>query len=351
MKSGAASGAAPPLEAGSRRNEMNNMTCEGAIVMEYEILEKAASGADLSRADALALLEIETGSAAYYTLLGIANREARARFHGRGTIFAQIGIEASPCPVNCAFCSLAKDVFSEENRFLLPVGTAEGMTCALVEQRVDELFLMTTANYDQQAFLDYAARMHAHLPKGMRFVANVGDFDRPYAEKLREAGFTGVYHIRRLGEGRDTKIEPTRRIRTMDAVRDAGLELYYCVEPIGPEHTHEEIADEIFRAKEYPVSVMAVMKRVCVPGTRLYERGEIPAAELAKICAVTELCVKPSRAMGVHEPDELCLMAGADQIYAEVSVNPRDLSLSTENSRGASIEKGRHMLVNAGWQW
>ena len=43
-----------------------------------QILEKARTGAGLTRADALALLAIKTGSADYYTLLGIANAEARA---------------------------------------------------------------------------------------------------------------------------------------------------------------------------------------------------------------------------------------------------------------------------------
>lgn len=314
-------------------------------------LEKAKSGAELSREDALELLSIQVGSEDYYALLCAANAESRARFGGRGVIFAQIGIEASPCPANCGFCSLAEDVFKKENSFALPVEAACAAAETLAAQKVDELFLMTTANYPQSDFIEYARRVREHIPDGMRFVANVGDFDLDYARELRAAGFTGVYHIRRLGEGRDTKLPPERRIRTLDAVRDAGLELYYCVEPIGPEHTYEEIADEIFRAKEYPVQVMAVMKRVCVPGTRLFGRGEISAAELAKICAVTELCVKPARAMGVHEPDELCLMAGANQIYAEVSVNPRDTSLTTETGRGASTAKTKALLAAADWKW
>ena len=101
----------------------------------------------------------------------------------------------------------------------------------------------------------------------------------------------------------------------MDVVRGAGLELYYCVEPIGPEHTHQELVDEMLRIRDYPVGVMAVMKRIAVPGTPLGSQGEISAAQLAKICAVTTLTARPPRAMCVHEPDELCLMAGANQIY------------------------------------
>lgn len=143
---------------------------------------------------------------------------------------------------------------------------------------------------------------------------------------------------------------PQARIRTMDAVRGAGLELYYCVEPIGPEHTHQELVDEMLRIRDYPVGVMAVMKRIAVPGTPLGSQGEISAAQLAKICAVTTLTARPPRAMCVHEPDELCLMAGANQIYAECGVNPRDNSLETRLNRGFSTEQARALLQKTEWE-
>ena len=164
-------------------------------------LEKAKNGAELSRADALELLAIPVGSEDYYALLYAANAESRARFGGRGVIFAQIGIEASPCPANCGFCSLAADVFPKENSFALPVEAACATAERLAAQKVDEHFLMTTANYPQSNFLAYAKQVRAHIPDDMRFVANVGDFNLDYARELRAAGFTGVYHIRRLGAG------------------------------------------------------------------------------------------------------------------------------------------------------
>mgnify|MGYP002546252588 CR=1 FL=1 len=167
------------------------------------IFSRAQAGETLGREDALKLLAIPNGSREYYELLGIANRDARRPFANRGQIFAQIGIEASPCAANCAFCSLAEDVFDGKDSFVLPVSEAETITEQLVKAGVDELFLMTTANYGKEAFLSYAAAVKKHLPKAMRFVANVGDFDEAYAQKLKEAGFTGVYHIRRLGEGVD----------------------------------------------------------------------------------------------------------------------------------------------------
>lgn len=107
----------------------------------------------------------------------------------------------------------------------------------------------------------------------MRLVANVGDFGPAYAAALKEAGFTGVYHIHRLREGTDTNARPQARIRTMDAVRGAGLELYYCVEPIGPEHTHQELVDEMLRIRDYPVGVMAVMSALPCPVRRWARRA------------------------------------------------------------------------------
>ena len=56
----------------------------------------------------------------------------------------------------------------------------------------------------------------------MRLVANVGDFGPAYAAALKEAGFTGVYHIHRLREGTDTNARPQARIRTMDACAGQG---------------------------------------------------------------------------------------------------------------------------------
>ena len=43
-------------------------------------------------------------------------------------------------------------------------------------------------------------------------------------------------------------------------------------------------------------------------------------------------------------------MAGANQIYAEVSVNPRDVSLHTEEGRGASMARAELLLAAAEWK-
>jgi len=264
----------------------------------------------------------------------------------KAKVFAQIGFDAQKCDINCGFCSFAKDSFYGASQIKSLDDTLTEVK-NVIESGIEELFLMTTANYSQEQFLEYGATVRVIMPKDMPFVANVGDFDLAYAKRLKKIGFTGVYHICRLGEGTNTASTEAARIRTLDAVKDEGLALYYRVEPIGPEHTAQQLVTEMLRAREYPVGVMAVMKRIAVPGTPLAEKGEISCTMLAKICAVATLTVRPQKAIGVHEPDELCLMAGANQIYAECGSNPRDLAFETKNGRGFSVADAIAILRKA----
>ncbi len=318
--------------------------------MISDILHKFTAGETLAREDLLSLLGIHVGSEAYYRLLAAANAYSRQTFLGKGIVFGQIGLDNQPCRVNCKFCSLAAAVRGSEPCMIRSLEETRERAQALIDAGIQDLFLMTTAEFDPEMFLDYCGAVRRQMPQGMRLVANVGDFDLEYAKKLKAAGVTGAYHICRLGEGEDTRATPEQRTKTLDAIRDGGLELYYCVEPIGPEHTDEQLVTEMLRTREYPVGVMAVMKRTAVPGTPLADRGEISAARLAQICAVATLAMRPKRAMGVHEPDELCLMAGANQIYAESGTNPRDTAEDTSKSRGYSVEEALSLLRKAEWK-
>jgi len=127
--------------------------------------------------------------------------------------------------------------------------------------------------------------------------------------------------------------------------------LSYCVEPIGPEHTNEEIVDAIMLGRELQPTVMATMRRIDVPNTPLSSYGQISELELAKIEAVTRLSVGEAiLAMGVHEPNNPSLLAGANQVYAETGPNPRDTLVDTSQGRGFSVERCRQMLREIGYQ-
>lgn len=68
------------------------------------------------------------------------------------------------------------------------------------------------------------------IPAQTQIVANVGDFDLAQARQLRAAGVDGAYHVCRLNEGQDTKLDPKARRATVEAIKEAGMDWYYCCE-------------------------------------------------------------------------------------------------------------------------
>jgi len=271
----------------------------------------------------------------------------RNDYKNKGYVFVQIGINADSCSGNCKFCSLAKDTFSIDTYFEKSLKDIIEQVKLIDFNIVSALFLMTTADYDVNVFLNIGAEVRKYLPENVNLVANTGDFDIEYANKLKSVGFNAAYHIVRLREGIDTDIPKENRIRTLDAIRDAGLDLFYCVEPIGAEHSYEEIADEMIRARDYHVDVMAVMGRVGVVGTPFEFSSELSQLELIKIAAVARLVTNPGKSMNLHETKEMSLLAGINQLYAEIGVNPRDTNVNTEYNRGKSIDAVAKMLKSA----
>ncbi len=313
------------------------------------IFSKLEEKTGLSREEVIKLLLVSTTSPEYYRLLYLARKYSEETFEKKGYIFAQIGINAEPCSVNCKFCSMGAGHYVLPDRWQKSVDEVVEGVKQLVADRANDIFLMTTADYPVEKFIEIGKAVRPYIPSGIRLVSNIGDIDLPTACKLKEAGFTGAYHIVRMREGTDTQAPAEQRVQTLDAIRGAGLELYYCVEPIGPEHSYEEIAAEIFRAKDYHVEAMAAMRRTPVDGTPLCNYGAISTPELCKIAAVTLLVVRPSRSMNVHEVTEMSLLAGVNQLYAEAGANPRDTDDNTENNRGFNTDALRKMLENSGY--
>lgn len=315
-----------------------------------KIFEKIERNEVLTKADAVDLLNIDNYSEEFYKLISEANKLSRKEYGNKGYVFVQIGLNSAPCSGNCKFCSLSSDNFMVEQECEKAEEEVLQEVKQAVEKKVDAVFLMTTADYNLEKFYAISQKVKSLLSEGMMLIANIGDFDLETGKKLKEIGFTGVYHIVRLNEGIDTDLKPEERIRTLDAIRDAGLDLIYCVEPIGPEHSYEQIAEEMLRAREYHVDIMACMKRVAVYGTPMFERGEITDLELTKIVAVTRLVTRPRISMNVHEPKPMTLLAGVNQLYAEMGSNPRDTALDTKLHRGYSIDTVKEMLNQVGYQ-
>jgi biotin synthase len=123
-----------------------------------------------------------------------------------------------------------------------------------------------------------------------------------------------------------------------------------CVEPIGPEHTDEELSDMILFTASFNPSYSGAARRIPIPGTEMAKRGSISELRMAQVVAITRLAM-PRMVFGncTHEPCTLGGIAGANLFWAEAGANPRDTKERTEEGRGETVETCRKIFHECGW--
>lgn len=316
------------------------------------VLASAAEGQGPSQEECAYLLGLPTDSQEAAVMVAVADALSRSRFDRSAILLAQIGIETAPCPGNCKFCAFGEE-HTEFKESRLPLEEILRRTRSLSERGdLYALFLMTMHKTDMDFLLKTVGSVRKELPAQTQIVVNIGDFDLHQAEELKSSGVSGAYHVCRLREGVDTSLDPARRRQTMSVIRDAGLDLYYCCEPVGPEHTPDELAAQLFLGIEYGCFQHAAMRRVFVPGAPLAVHGQITEHRLAQVVAVVAMATlscRETRSIAVHEPNLLGLAAGANTVYAESGANPRDTKTETSGHRGLDMATCRRMLYEAGF--
>ena len=313
-----------------------------------EILSQGRDGVPLGRDQALRLMHLALESRETYALMETANHLSRSQFGTKGELHFHIGLNVEPCPMDCAFCSLTKQagVFTEKIEFPLEdvlawarQGAAEG---------ADALNLMTTGTYPFARLLEVGRLLKNTVQ--VPLVANARDINHAEGEQLLDAGFVGFYHSVRLGEGTDTPFKPERRIQTIRVLHDVGLQWMNCVEPVGPEHTFEEIVDLMLLARQEKATYSGIMRRINFPGSPKEPQGMISERRMAQMVAVSRLVMGDTvKAHCTHEPHSLSLVAGANLFFPEVGSSPRDGQADTGKGRGQSLNRCAAMLREMEW--
>ena len=313
-----------------------------------DILKKGAACEGIEPHEALSLMALPLHSRETYALMQTANQISRERFGNKGENHFHIGVNVAPCPLNCRFCSLTvkAGIFKESIEF------SEAQLIAWARQAeaggADALNLMTTGNYPFDRLLEIGRLLGAAVATPL--VANTRDINHKEGEALLAAGFVGAYHALRLGEGRDTPLKPEKRIASIRVFKDVGLKWMNCIEPVGPEHSHEEIVDLMFLARKYGATYSGIMRRINFPGSPMAVHGMISELEMAKMVAVSRLVLGDvPRAHCTHEPHSASLMAGANLFFPEVGASPRDGSADTGKGRGQDIVRCHSLQKEMGW--
>lgn len=316
----------------------------------HDLIRKSQAGEQLSRNALMHLLSMSPQSLESYLVMAEANRISRELTGNRAEVHAQLALNLAPCPGNCVFCAFAQKngIFFDETR----LSAEEAVAYALQFEKdgANAIFVMTTARYPFGLFLEISQEIRKNLEPKTLLVANVGDQSLASARRLKDAGYSGVYHALRLREGIDSSLSPEKRKASIHNFQQAGLKVGTCVEPVGPEHTNEELAEMILFTASFSPAYSGAARRIPIPGTEIARRGTISELRMAQVVAITRLGM-PRTVLGncTHEPCTLGGLAGANLFWAEVGANPRDTKEKTEEGRGETVESCRSIFRECGW--
>ena len=210
--------------------------------------------------------------------------------------------------------------------------------------------LMVTANYDFDKFCEMGAAVREVINPEMPLMANIDDFSYEQALKLKESGFDAVYHVIHMGEGVITNIKPETRVQTILNAKKAGLTVSSCVEPIGAEHTPEEIAHRIKQLMDLEPLSSGAGLRVPVPGTRFEADPRKGKIDWCFISGAFRLAVglKPRLCGNTY----LAADSGSNYGWAEVGTNPRDAAERTGQTAGIGhgVQESKYGFMADGWK-
>jgi biotin synthase len=317
----------------------------------HDLIKKCRDGVQPERQELIDLLTLRPDSPETYLVMAEANRISKELTGNRAEVHAQMALNLAPCPADCKFCSFARvnGIFKEETRIIPEQAVAYAQQ--FEHDGANAIYVMTTAKYPFDLFLEISREVRRNLKAETLLIANVGDQTYEAARKMKDAGIVGVYHALRLREGIDSKLSPDKRRESIRNFQEAGLLVGTCVEPVGPEHTNEELADLIcYTASVNPVYSGAA-RRIPIPGTEMARLGSISELRMAQIVAVTRLGM-PRTVPGncTHEPCTLGSLAGANLFWAEAGANPRDVMEKTEDGRGETVAGCRAIFAECGWE-
>lgn len=283
------------------------------------ILRDAADGRPITRSQSVTLLSLPEDSLEAAMLRATANGVSRRRFGNRGLLLGQIGVDMAPCEGDCAFCFFAKS-HTGVSASLLSFEEVLERCLRFAAGGAAGAFLMTMHRFGFEWFRDLCAELRARTPEGFEILANVGDMSAEELSELRATGVTGAYHVCRLREGTDSCMNPARRRATIERILEAGLAWHTLCEPIGPEHTPEELAEQIWIGVDLPCRQHGAMQRFPVPGSRLHDAGRISLARLGQITAVIALATLGNdrlKSIAVNVSNVPGLFSGANAFFPE----------------------------------
>ncbi len=315
-----------------------------------EAYEKALAGIALGKEEIVELLSVPVDSDECVYLRQKANEVAHLLTKDTAYLWGAIGLDYAPCPQNCDFCSFgaAWQLIKEQKIYTLPEIIAQVRD--YVRCGVHFIVLRTTQYYPLDRLCEYVKTIRQEVDGSYELILNVGEFNLDMAKKLYESGVNGVYHAIRLREGTDTRFKVEDRLATLAAIQASPLNLIHLIEPLGYEHTNEEIADRFLCAVRYGTYISGVMARIPVVGTPLGDQPQLSDEMVAKTVAVLRLSGGSTvKNICVHPATDLAVRSGANVVVIETGAIPRDNELAQAKWRHFDCAKAKQLFQSEGY--
>ena len=312
-----------------------------------DILSASLGRREIPIEDCVYLLSFPEDSPEAGRIIEAASGYALRATGGVGRIAVQIGIISGPCYADCEFCVFRASSDLMEQYEMSASELTSYLRSILDEGKVSAVSLMSIADFDFRTFLDRVQLARSMLPPSVKLFTNTGDLSFGEAACLKEAGVDGAYHAIRLGEGIVNMMEPLDRFRTQENLKTAEIPLYTGVEPIGPEHTPEEIARAYYDALSRGCAGCSASAREPVPGTPMYGMGSVSPRRLRQIRSALLLCSTS------HDTTELGayggFYGGFGWAMAEYAGSPKDVNEVSENGLGRTVGWAAEQLRKEGF--
>lgn len=316
-----------------------------------QALDFCLSGEGLNKGQIMNLLSLDPDSQDAAYLRQCAGEAARQITGGAAYLWGALGIDRVPCSMNCKFCSFGEAWnLIEADTCYSDVDILEQVK-VFVQAGVRFIVLRTTEFYSIDELCEKIRILRRKIPGDYEIILNTGEFNLQIARLMHEAGVSGIYHALRLREGIDTGFDPRERLYTLQAVHDSPLRLISLVEPAGPEHTDEELAEAFLVTARYGAYVSGTMARVPVKGTPLGDTPMLSENRIAQLTAVFRLAAgRRISNICVHPASHKAVSAGANVIVVEKGAIPRDGEFTKEEWNAFTVQKGKEMLIREGYQ-
>ena len=317
-----------------------------------EAKRRALSGERLERGLMLSLMGIKEGTPEFYGLGKAAREVSSAVTKDRSYLWGAIGIDFTPCAMSCDFCSMGErwGLVTEGNSFVMGTDEIVRRVGDYVRCGIRWVVLRTNQEYDPDRMLSLIREVRSRVSGRYEIGLNAGEFEARFARDLRGAGAGFAYHSLRLKEGVHTAFDPARRLSTLAAVREGGLDLVHLVEPIGVEHTDGEIVDSYESILAHGARVSGGMARIPVAGTPLGAFPQVSDERLAKVIAMTRLAYAGVvEDICVHPANRLAMRFGANVAVIDGGAVPREGAYSGGLWRGVTCGDVKRMFQEEGY--